>query len=185
MSRVPAQEIKTLALDEGSRTSRALARVFLDKKFGVSPKCHSLAIDDDWRATSADAALIIGDRAMKATDENFPYVWDLGEAWNEWSGQPFVFAVWAAWADSDLDRLDRVLSESRDFGLNSIESISRTYSGEYALQEQECIQYLREYLYFHLGVDEKAGMDRFFRHASELQLIPQSYQLQFHDCQTA
>ncbi|MDB2318600.1 hypothetical protein N9V88_03340, partial [bacterium] len=62
---------------------------------------------------------------------------------------------------------------------------SRAYHGEYALQEQECVQYLQDYLHFHLGVDEKAGMDQFFRHASELQLIPQSYQLQFHDCQTA
>ena len=185
MSRVPAEEIKTLALDEGSRTSRALTRVFLEKKFDLTPTCHSLSIRDDWRETSSDAALIIGDRAMKAADENFPYVWDLGEAWNQWAGRPFVFAVWAAWADCDLDRLDRVLSESRDFGLKSIESISRAHHAEYALQEQECVQYLQEYLHFHLGVDEKAGMDRFFRHASELQLIPQSYQLQFHDCQTA
>ena len=93
-SKVPIAEIKTLALDEGSRTSRALTRIFLANKFGIEPDCQLLPIDQDWTQTDCDAALVIGDRAMKTEAANFPISLDLGTAWHDWTGMPFVFAVW-------------------------------------------------------------------------------------------
>lgn len=185
MSRVPVAEIKTLALDEGSRTSCALVRVLLDRQFGVHPVCSPLSIHDDWRTAQSDAVMIIGDRAMKANDPEFPFVWDLGEAWSQWTGKPFVFAVWAARSDADLDRLDRVLSLSRDCGVRELSRIAADQAPIYDLSDDECLRYLRENLHFNLGVEEKSGMDLFFQNAAELLLIPQLFQLQFHDCQTA
>ena len=185
MSRVAGSEIKTLALDEGSRTSCTLARVWLDQKHGVQPKCQSLSIDEDWRSQGTDAVMIIGDRAMKAADPDFPFVWDLGEAWNQWTGKPFVFAVWAAQPNSDLDRLDKVLSAARDHGIETIETIAAGQASEYDLSNNECLTYLRDNLHFDLGVEEKSGMDLFFQYAADLSLILQPTQLQFHDCQTA
>ena len=64
-SKVQIAEIETLALDEGSRTSRALTRIFLANKFSIEPDCQLLPIDQDWTQTDCDAALVIGDRAMK------------------------------------------------------------------------------------------------------------------------
>ena len=185
MSRVAGEKIRTLALDEGSRTSCALVQILLDRKFGVQPDCRSLAIEDDWRSVETDAVLIIGDRAMKASEPGFPFVWDLGETWNQWTGKPFVFAVWAARSDCDLDRLDRVLSLSRDRGVRDVEKISVEQAPLYGLSDVECLRYLRDNLHFHLGADEKSGLDLFLQMAAELLLIHQPFQLQFHDCQTA
>jgi chorismate dehydratase len=185
LSRVPGEQIKTLALDEGSRTSCTLARVFLDRKFGVRPDCRPLSIDEAWRLTDTDAVMIIGDRAMKADDPEFPYVWDLGESWKQWTGKPFVFAVWAAQPSSDLDRLDKTLSSARDHGLETLEKISSEQARQYDLSADECLRYLRDNLHFDLGAEEKSGMDLFFQYAADLLLIPQPIQLQFHDCQTA
>jgi len=184
MSRVPGSEIKTVALDEGSRTSCALTRVLLDRKFGVQPECVPLTIDQDWTTAETDAVLIIGDRAMKATDPEFPWVWDLGETWNQWTGKPFVFAVWAARPGSDLERLKSILTRSRDLGLKNIDKISTEHAANYGLSKNECLKYLGEHLHFVLGDKEKSGMNLFFKYAAELSLIPQLTQLQFHDCQT-
>lgn len=185
LSRVPPAEIKTLSLDEGSRTSRALARVLLDQKFSVRPECRPLAISEDWRDSDSDAVLIIGDRAMKAEDAGFPYSQDLGEAWNRWTGRPFVFAVWAARPGADLDRLDKILSGARDRGVTNIEAISNEQAPKYDLSYDECKKYLRENLHFYLGPDEKTGLEMYFEYAAKLSLIPQPKQLQFHVCQTA
>lgn len=184
MSRCPMNEVKTLALDEGSRTSCALTKVMLAKQFNEAPRCQPLSISTDWTTTECDAALIIGDRAMKADHADFPFVWDLGQAWNSWTKLPFVFAVWAARKGADLDRLDSVLSQSRDLGLRQLEEISKQQAPLYGLTTDECLTYLRDYLHFTLGNDEKNGMDLFFQHAADLSLIPQSLRLQFHDCQT-
>jgi len=185
LSRVSPNEIKTLSLDEGSRTSCALARVLLDQKFGVRPKCRPLAISDDWRTAETDAAMIIGDRAMKAEDAGFPYSLDLGEVWNSWTGRPFVFAVWAARPGADLDRLDKTLTAARDLGLKNLEVIATEQAHRYDLSDDECLKYLRDNLHFNLGVQEKSGLELFFKYAANLSLIPQPQQLQFHDCQTA
>lgn len=184
MSRVPGNEIKSLALDEGSRTSCALTQVILDRKFEVRPDCESLTIDQDWKSAKTDAVLIIGDRAMNASAPEFPFVWDLGEEWNQMTGKPFVFAVWAARPGSDLDRLKKILSDSRDLGLKNIEKIASEHAADYGLSKEECLKYLDKHLHFVLGEREKSGMDLFFKYAAELSLIPQPTQLQFHDCQT-
>ncbi len=183
MSRVSGEEIKTLSLDEGSRTSCALARVLLERKFGAQPRCVPLSIQDDWRDTSSDAALIIGDRAMDAGDAEFPFVWDLGELWNDWTGKPFVFAVWAARHGQDLGRVESLLCAARDRGMKNIEQIASDQASEYGLSNRDCLRYLRDYLHFNLGDAEKSGMDLFLQYASELSLIPNSEPLRFYDCQ--
>ncbi len=184
MSKVPGTEIKSLALDEGSRTSCALTRVLLDRKFQVRPECEPLAMAQDWRSSSTDATLIIGDRAMNACSPEFPFVWDLGEEWNQWTGNPFVFAVWAARPGSDLRALKQILTGSRDLGLKNIEKIATEHAADYGLTNDECLKYLNEHLHFVLGAKEKSGMDLFFQYAAELSLIPQQTQLRFYDCQT-
>ena len=95
-SRVPWGEIQTLALDEGSRTSATLARILLAERHGVFPKLEPLPLDHRTEDTSADAILLIGDRAISPPKERFLGTWDLGQEWFEWTGLPFVFAMWVA-----------------------------------------------------------------------------------------
>lgn len=185
LSRVPGEEIATIQLDEGSRTSSVLTRIMLDQKFNVRPTFRPLPIDEDWRTADADAVLIIGDRAMKAEDDRFPYVWDLGETWNQSTAKPFVFAVWAARPGADLGCLSEILTESRDRGLKNIQEIARQNASRYGLSEDECLSYLQNHLHFHLGDDEKSGMNQYFQFAAELSLISNTQPIQYHDCQTA
>ncbi len=184
LGRVPPEKISTLALDEGSRTSCVLAQVLLAKKFNVHPTTIPLSITDDWRSSSADAVLIIGDRAMKIDETGFAFSWDLGAEWFALTGLPFVFAVWAARPSEYLEQLDWVLSTSRDTGLETLEQIAARYADQYQLTRQECLQYLSQHLHFELGADERAGLDLFFQFASELSLLS-TERLHFYDCSTA
>lgn len=129
-SRVPWGEIRSLALDEGSRTSATLARVLLAERHGVFPKLQPLPLDHRTEDSSADAILLIGDRAISPPNENFLDTWDLGEEWLAWTGLPFVFAMWVGrrrnWipetgetSDKSLDVIAESLSAARDFGVDA------------------------------------------------------------------
>ena len=95
-SRVPWGQVRTLALDEGSRTSSTLARILLSERFGVQPELEPLPINHRTEETRTDAVLLIGDRAIQPPKEKFLLTWDLGQEWFDWTGLPFVFAMWVA-----------------------------------------------------------------------------------------
>jgi len=185
MCRDPGMKIETLALDEGSRTSTALAQIILAQKYDIHPQLLPLDIDSDWRQAAADAVLIIGDRAMKAEDPRFPVVLDLGKTWYEWTGLSFVFAVWAAreserCGKDDLNRISHVLSTARDRGIANIASIAKNNAARYGLSQEECLTYLNHHLHFKLGGPEKLGLEMYYRYASRMMLIPNPNQLSFH-----
>src|SRR5262245_4334292 len=83
-SRTPIEQIRTLALDEGSRTSIALVRILLRERFGLEPKLEKLPIGASLPDTTADAVLLIGDRAIHSPVGRFAEVWDLGDEWRRW-----------------------------------------------------------------------------------------------------
>ncbi|MFO0960966.1 MAG: MqnA/MqnD/SBP family protein [Isosphaeraceae bacterium] len=102
-SRVPFREIRRLALDEGSRTSQALCRVWLDERHGVRPEAiEHLPMGVPAEESTADAVLLIGDRAMRDPAGPFVEKVDMARAWQEMTGLPFVFAVWAVRPGIDL-----------------------------------------------------------------------------------
>src|SRR5687767_14502894 len=108
-SRVPWPDIRSVALDEGSRTSAALTRILLEQRYGVRPQTVSLPMGVAADDMTTDAVLLIGDRAMKACLPGFPHAYDLGQEWFDWTGLPFVYAVWAVRAGVDLLGVDRAL----------------------------------------------------------------------------
>ena len=185
LSKVPPQQIKTLALDEGSRTSRALTRVILANKYDCRPELSNLSMESDWRDSETDAVLVIGDRAMKLDGGDFEHQWDLGEAWNQWTGLPFVFAMWVAREEDQLDFLAGLLSDARDRGLQQIDSLVAANHAHYGLSREQCEDYLKNRLHFWLGAEEKKALSLFFDYASKLSIVPQDTELEFHDCQTA
>jgi chorismate dehydratase len=170
-SRVPVEKIRTLALDEGSRTSAALVRILLAEKYGLQPRLEPLALGDALSDTSADAALLIGDRAMR-TSEPCAEIWDLGDEWCRWSELPFVFAMWTARSGRDLRAVEQALAEARDAGVANLAEIARREAAPLGLSQPECVSYLRDNLYFYLGQRELEGLDLFYRLARKMNLAP-------------
>jgi chorismate dehydratase len=160
--RVPVREIKTLALDEGSRTSAALAQILLRERFDLRPRLLPLPLDTAPAACEADAMVVIGDRGILAPNETLAFTWDLGEEWTCWTGLPFVFAVWAARPHVEAQRIDRALAAARDDGIGCLPEIARLAAPEVGLPEAVCLSYLRDNLKFHLGPRQRAGLERFF-----------------------
>jgi chorismate dehydratase len=124
--------VATLAVDEGSRTSAALARILLAERHGVRPQVEPLAIGAGLADTRADAVLLIGDRAIgdRAVGSGhgglkscaFQSMWDLGDEWCRWTGLPFVFAVWAARDGIDVGTLSARLSDHRGLQIHFAET---------------------------------------------------------------
>lgn len=183
--RVPVERIRTLALDEGSRTSAAMTRILLKERFGLEPKLEQLPIGGSLDDTSADAVMLIGDRGMIPVDGEFRFVWDLGEEWSRWTGLPFVFAMWIARSGVDLRGLDDALAAARDQGIDRLPEIARHEAPLLGLSEEECLGYLRDNLRFHLAAREREGLSAFCRLAEKHQLVPPGIKLVFHDREPA
>lgn len=181
-TRVPWNEIRTMALDEGSRTSATLARVLLAERFGVRPELLPLPLNRPVLESPADALVIIGDRAISSPEERFHDTWDLGEEWNRWTGLPFVFAMWVTRADCDLGPVEDALSRARDLGVERLEAIARREAPLLGLSLPTTIQYLRENLHFVFGEPERKGLQLFYQYASRLGLAPSGVDLVCRSC---
>lgn len=184
-SRVPLAEIRTLALDEGSRTSAALVQILLRERYGLRPQLSPLPIGNALKESSADAVLLIGDRAIHSPLERFSEVWDLGDQWTEWTGLPFVFAMWTARAGVDLPGIEAALEEARDQGVAHLDEIARRESASLGLTAPECLTYLRDNLHFFLGPRERRGLELFHTLAGKHALAPQGVELGLRSCPTA
>ena len=163
LSRTPIRRIRTLALDEGSRTSAALVRILLKQRYGLAPEWTPLPIGVDPEQSRADAVLLIGDRAIHPPADSFAEQWDLGEEWRRWSGLPFVFAMWTARRGSDLTGLEEALASARDHGIAHLAEIAQAEAAGVGLTVDECLAYFRDYLHFYLGPDERRGLELFGR----------------------
>jgi len=167
-SRVPAERIHTLTLDEGSRTSVALARILLRERYGVEPRLEPLPVGQSLADTTADAALLIGDRAIHSPRHPFVEIWDLGDEWCRWTELPFVFAMWVARTDTELQGIDKALSQARDLGVKHLEDIAAAEAAPLGLTRPECLSYLRDNLHFYLGPRERQGLELFREYAERL-----------------
>jgi len=180
-SRVPLGRIGRLALDDGSRTSQALTRVWLDGAYGVRPRrVDLLPVGVPIEESTADAVLLIGDRAMTAAEGPYHVVVDLAEAWRAWTGLPFVFALWVARQGVDLGRLPAALERCRAEGLAHAMEIAAEHGPRLGLGVAACYDYLTETLSYDLGGPELAGLRRFANLAARLGLAPEGVDLVFH-----
>jgi chorismate dehydratase len=180
-SRVPIPEIERLALDAGSRTSHALARVWLDAAHGVRPgQVELLPMGMPIEESTADAVLLIGDRAMTVGHDHFFGVVDLAEAWTQLTGLPFVFALWVARPGAELGSLPEALLRSRADGLAHADVLAREHGPRLGLDVATCYDYLTRVLSYDLGEPEVRGLLRFAGMAAELGLAPEGVKLVFH-----
>jgi chorismate dehydratase len=154
--RRPLEEVKEVYCDTASLTSVQLLRVLLAER-GLKPEFKELASYD--AATLPDYAMLIGDPALDfALGPHEHEIWDLGAAWFELTRLPFVYAVWALRRGVENKELRRQLREARDFGLDTLDSIIQSRT-EYTLEFRQ--DYLGWHIHYHLGTDEKRGLQKF------------------------
>ena len=171
-SKKPWAEIQSLALDEGSRTSAALTQVLLQKRYGIRPRLEALKADQPVETTKTDAVLLIGDRAMRSDLPGYAHSYDLGQEWFEWTGLPFVFAVWAVRPGVDLGDIAEALQAAKRCGLANLAAIASREARLLGLDAAFCRSYLANLIRFDLGSGETAGLSRFYDLAVELDLAP-------------
>jgi len=184
-SRVPPGEIRSLALDDGSRTSQVLVRIMLAKRYGGEPDLELLPAVLSTEASRADAVLLIGDRGIHPSPEQFVAIWDLGEEWWEWTGLPFVFAMWATRGGTQLGEVEEVLSRARDLGVERIEQIAKREAPSLGITQRRALDYLTKNLCYRLGSAERAGLRLFHRLAVERGLAPEGVDIVYRSSTTA
>jgi chorismate dehydratase len=170
ISKVPLSEIQTLAADSGSRTSVALSRIILQKNYGAEPVVVEQPPNLPKMLDGADAALIIGDPALRLNldEPPFPAI-DLGHEWMELTGLPMVFAVWAAHPDFELpDYAEPAFRESARFGARHLDEIVRDEHKRRGVSAALAREYLSRHIVFELGKEERAGMEQFLHYAAAL-----------------
>lgn len=168
ISKRPLPEIRTLAADSSSRTSVALTRIVLSRRYGVEPEFLPCAPDLESMLERADAALIIGDPALRLDPVSLPYlVADLGQEWTEMTGLPMVFAVWAGHKRHITPAVVKALNDSCRFGREHLEDIVRIDGAARGIPERLAREYLASHIVNELGPKEYEGLQLYLRYARE------------------
>ncbi|HEX7087426.1 MAG TPA: menaquinone biosynthesis protein [Vicinamibacterales bacterium] len=179
---VPIERVTSLALDTSSRTSVALTRVLSEHYFGIRPRLveHPPVLDEMVR--QADGALLIGEPALFAEYERLGLEKiDLGLAWQQFSGLPFVYACWTGHPGA-LTRDDvATLQEARARGVASVDEVAARFFPDDPDRAAAGAVYLRENIHFRLGPREIAGMERFFELAAATGVVPATQPLRWYD----
>jgi chorismate dehydratase len=167
-SRAPIDSLSgaTIDLTMDSQTSVALTRILLAERYGLTGITYRRRAVESGEAPEGDAWLLIGDAALRARrDPNAAHVLDLGAAWQEWTGLPFVYAVWAVRANlpaEEKQRLAAFLEHSLSEGERNLGAIAhRTSARVRGLgTAAELERYLRGFRY-RLEEDEENALARF------------------------
>jgi chorismate dehydratase len=191
VSKVPLEEIRTVALDTSSMTSIALTKVLFEKWWGGARTFTAMTPDIEQMLQTHDAGLVIGDPALRI-DRSRYITYDLAEEWIRLTGKPFVFAFWAVRQDAlknvprDLD-LATVFQESRDHGLlaKNLDRIASEWGPRLALSQENVKSYLTENIHYFLDPACLQGMELFFKYAQECGALSTAPPLFFLDAAKA
>jgi chorismate dehydratase len=178
LSTCPIEKIRTVAMDESSRTSVALVTIILNKFYGLSVSSAPARPDARAMLQQADAALLIGDPALAFKD---PAVraYDLSVEWRKFTGLPFVFAVWAGKAEANMGQWAQDFHASLQYGLAHLDDIAREYASRHRMTPEEVQFYLTQNIHYNLDRDDLEGLRLFYRLACDLELIPQVREVVF------
>jgi len=185
VSRIPLDQVRTVALDTSSMTSVALTKIVFEKWLGGPRTFISMDPNLGKMLTECEAGLVIGDPALQIDRLRYHTI-DLAEEWIRRTGKPFVFAFWAVRADA-LREADPALDlaaefrESRDHGLlpESLDQIAREWSPRLGLSEKDVRAYLAENIHYQLDTECMDGLQLFYRYGAELGVIPSVPELHF------
>jgi len=191
VSKVPIENVRTVALDTSSLTSVALTKILFEKWLGGGREFAAMPPDVDAMLASHDAGLLIGDPALKIDRLRY-HTLDLAEEWIRHTGKPFVFAFWAVRSDAlreaspSLD-LPSVFQNSRDHGLEpaSLNQIAREWASRLDISESEVRSYLTQNIHYQLDAGCLEGLRLFYQYAAEIGALPPAPDLQFVDATKA
>ena len=172
ISKVPFGEIRTVAMDAGSRSSVMLTRIILEQVHGIEPEWHTQPADMMAMLADADACLIIGDPALRLDPDRLRnqgfLVADLGEEWMKLTGLPMVFAVWAGRKGTLTAERAGAFIESYQFGRRHIDAIVESEYSARGVAKGLVREYLTRYIVFELGAKEYEGMDMYLANVKRM-----------------
>lgn len=164
--RQPIEKLTRVAVEPASRSSVWLLRVLLKKRYGIEPEFYPRPAGA--KLSEHEAMMLIGDEALGYASRHPQPVWDLGAAWQEWTGLPFVYAVWAF--QRGVTDGKSLLREAKANGLAHLGEI---------VQDAAQAQYLSQNVCYELGAAEKEGLRRFQRYLVEMRLIENAHDLRY------
>jgi chorismate dehydratase len=181
VSQVPVEEIKTLALDDRSRTSVALLKILFTDKLGQDVKFTPFPPDPEAMLKSHDAALVIGDQAFslpKLPTET--KVYDLSQEWFLETRKTFVHAVVAVGEGVVLSQgfCDKI-QLGKEEGLQAIPDIANQHARSTGLDLHTLEDYLRNKIIYDLGQQELEGMMLFRDKCFDRGMIPEKHEIRF------
>jgi chorismate dehydratase len=174
------KKIKRVALDDSSRTSVALVKIIFREFLGFEPEWQVAPPDLRTMLEHNDAALIIGDPAMKIPHQKFR-VFDLATLWHDFTGLGFVFAMWMA-TTSEADRMRATdFAAVRDEGLAHLDDIAARQEGQTELSPAEVKDYLTKNIAFRMDKQMEEGLHLYFDLARKHDLIDKGRPMRFTD----
>jgi len=175
LSRRPFAKTRRVEVDSESKTSVALMQVVLARRFGVFPEISPTQFLD--RTEWPETILMIGDKivADAPPDEAYPYALDLGQAWKELTGLPFVYAVWACRAKRErsprIQTIAAILDRQRRRNSLRLEWIARRRSVEHGWPIDAAKTYFANVLHYEPRQAERHAIERFFDESASLGLF--------------
>ncbi len=189
-SKVPLAELdqKRILVSAQTHTSFALLKMILEKRFNVFPKYVVGTVESLLEKEVFSGFLAIGDEALNLRKHpKFPYTLDLGEAWQRWTGYPFVFGVWIInissidiFPNNKINEVCKNLLKSKNWGNERIKFLCEKVIKHKVLTKEELISYFK-HLSYDLDEKEKKGLTLFYKFLEELNEIPKAPPLNFYN----
>jgi chorismate dehydratase len=208
VSKVPIEMAQSFALDTNSRSTVGLAKIFSRRHWNIDPEFIDMPPDPDAMLARADAALVIGDPALRlrlkvdalqakvpgtdgccccdGDDDEQPvkgvetlFVYDMAQQWREMTGLPAVLAIWVARRGAVTPEVAADFRASRDYGLSRIGEIAEGAALKLELPPHELERYLTENIDFSLDEENLAGLRRYYEECALAGLIPRAREVEF------
>ena len=196
ISNKPLWEVKSVACDSGSRTSAVLAQILFSEFYHLRPEFRTVSPDIAQMLSQCDAAVVIGDTALKFMEENEKpnaekqkeflklspeplLVFDLVERWKTLTGLPFIFAFWAARPGFNDANVVGLLKDSRDFGVANTAAIAERYSEALSMKKEYLQDYLDHNVHYFMDDASAEGLRLFYEKALRIGAIKSLRSLEF------
>lgn len=185
VARKPIESVKRLALDSSSRSSQALVRILCAERWKIAPEFVDMKPDAAAMLSEADAALLIGDPALRLavhaeSSSYIPavpgvehlFVYDIAREWREHTGLPCVLAMWVGRRDAVTPQVVADFLASKAYGVARIGEIASEWRARVSLPVAEIERYLRDNVDFSFDEENRRGLELYFAKAAALGLIP-------------
>ena len=178
-SRVPIERITRVAVDSESHTSVALLQVLMWKRYGTRVEVSSGGVEE-WGGGGAgkgpEAMLLIGDKVVTAapSEREYPHQMDLGAAWKDLTGLPFVYAVWMC-REGEQDSIKvrgaaMMLERSRLHNATRMDWVVEKHAAERGWERELAAEYVGSLLRYEVGEPEREAVEKFIAWAGEMGL---------------